>query len=138
MHTNATRRAAALFLSLLTCWSSACTTLRPVAVDPTGERTRSALKVGDSVRVLMTDGTKHGLKVTAVGESVLVGDGTKLSGATDAPGSHLELRYRDMRQLEVERTDGLKTTGLVAALVAVAVIGIASGGGSHEVGYGSR
>jgi len=135
---NATRRTATLILSALTCWSSACTTLQPVAVDPTGERTRSALKVGDTVRVVMTDGTAHGLTVTALGDSSLSGDAGKLSGAVDAPGSHLELRYRDMREIDVERVSGLKTTRIIAAVVAVEVVGIASAGGSHQAGNVSR
>jgi hypothetical protein len=138
VHQNHTRRIATFILCALTCWSSACTTLQPLAVDPTGERTRAVLKPGDTVRVVMTDGTVHGLKVTSVGESALSGDASKLAGAVDAPGSHLELRYRDMKELDVQRINGLKTTGIVAAVVVVAVIAIASGGGSHEAFYGSR
>ncbi len=133
------KRIGTAFLAVLVCMSTACTTLRPVAVDPAGDRIRAEIKVGDTVRVLSRDGTTHRFRVTAVGTSSLAGDAAKMSPAgAEVVGSKVELLYQDMQQIDVQRISGGKTTGIIAAVVLVAVIGIASGGGSHQAGYGSR
>lgn len=86
--------------------------------------------------MLAVDGTTRSFKVSAIGESSLAGDtiGTPQRGAGVA-GSRIELPYRDIRQIDVQRTSGLKTFAIVAAVVVGAAIGIATGGGSHTPGY---
>jgi hypothetical protein len=123
--------AASVLIGVLT----ACTTLVPVAADPSGVRIRAEIKAGDTVRALTADGTAHSFLVSAVGESSLVGSAVNAKGGTDASGSRIELPYRDIQQIEVQRTSALKTATVVATVVLVAVVAIATGGGSHTPGY---
>jgi hypothetical protein len=121
--------------SVLICVAAGCSTLSPVTADPAGERIRAEIRAGDTVHVRMADGAAHRLRVSTVGESSLAGDALRTKGSTDAAGSHLELAYRDIRQIEVERVSGFRTTAIVAGLVLAAAVAIATGGGSHTPGY---
>lgn len=132
-HISASRHFATVVASLLLALSAACTTMMPVTADATGERIRAEVQAGDTVRVLLADGTTHTLKVSAVGESSLTGNASH--GGSDAVGSRIELPYRDIRQVDVQRVSSGKTTGIVLLVVAVAALAIASGGGSHTPGY---
>jgi hypothetical protein len=124
--------------SLAVCLSTACTTLRTVAVEPGGQPVQSAVHVGDKVRVTTKSGATHDFQVTAIGASSLTGTSIATWGAgSDPTGSPIDVRYVDIAQLEVRRVSGLKTVGIIVAAIAVA-IGVASGGGSHQAGYGSR
>ena len=109
-------------------FQTACTTMTPIVADTNGERIRAEIKAGDTVRVLSADGSAHAFKVTEVGES-------SLTGGTNPAGSRIELPYRDIRQIEVQRVSSSRTTATVLALVLVGAIAIASGGGSHTPGY---
>ena len=135
MRGSASRRFAILITCALTSLSTACTTLRPVPADPA--RIRAEIRVGDVVRAVTADGTKRSLRVTAVGESSLVGNAVKVAnGGADAAGSRIELPYQDIRELETRRVSSGKTTVLIVVLVLAAAVAIASGGGSHTPGYG--
>jgi hypothetical protein len=136
MFARAIRPFAITAACILICLSTACTTLSPVATDATGERIRSEVKAGDTVRVLTADGTTHSFQVTAVGLSSLAGNAAKTPrGGTDVPGSQIELPYRDIRQIDVRRVSIFKTAAIVAAVALLAAIAIASGGGSHTPGF---
>jgi hypothetical protein len=106
------------------CLSTACTTLTPVMATP--ERIRADVRAGDTVRVLTADGASRRVTVGVVGE-------TSLSG--DAAGSHIELPLRDIRQIDVEHVSAGKTTALVAGVVLLGGVAIATGGGSHSPGF---
>ena len=136
MRMSVTRQFASTVASVLICLSAACTTLSPVAADATGARIRAEVKAGDTVRLLTADGASHSLRVSAVGESSLVGTavGTWKHSA-DVVGSQIELPYRDIQQIEVQHVSALKTTALVAVVALVAAVAIASGGGSHTPGF---
>jgi hypothetical protein len=127
---------ATAIVSVLVCLSTACTTMRPVAMDASGEPVRRELKVGDTVRVLTKAGASHSFQVSAVGYSSLAGNAVKLSGGgSDAVGTQIDIRYLDIAQIEVQRVSGLKTTSVIAAVVLGAWLGIATGGGSHTPGF---
>ena len=136
MHTSVTRQFASTIASLLICFSTACTTLSPVAADATGARIRAEIRPGDTVRVLTADGASHSVQISAVGESSLVGTAVGTwKRSTDVVGSRIELPYRDIQQLEVQHVSALKTTALVAVVALVAAVAIATGGGSHTPGF---
>ena len=133
MRACASRRFAILITSTLICLSTACTTLRSVPADPA--RIRAEVRVGDTVRAVTADGTTHTFRVSAVGESSLVGNVNLANGGADAVGSRIELPYQDIRELDTRHVSGGKTTALAAVLVVVAAVAIATGGGSHTIGY---
>ena len=125
-------------LIVLVGLSTACTTMRPVAADTTGDSIRREVKPGDTVRVVTKAGATHTFKVTTVGAASLAGSAVSTwERGADAVGSQIDVPYSDVAEVDVKRASGLKTAGLVAAAV-LAVVAVASGGGSHEVGYGSR
>jgi hypothetical protein len=133
---STTKNLARTMVSILVCLSTACTTMRPVVMDASGEQVRREVAVGDTVRVLTKAGASHSFQVTAVGDSSLAGNAVKLSGGgSDAVGTQIEVRYLDIAQLEVQRMSGLKTTSVIAAVVLGAWLGIATGGGSHSPGF---
>jgi hypothetical protein len=108
----------------------------PVAADAAGEHVRRKVKVGDTVRVLTKAGPNHSFQVTAVGESSLAGNAVKLSGGgSDAVGARIDVAYVDIEQIEVRRVSGLETTGVIAAVALVVLVGTATGWGSHTPGY---
>jgi len=132
------RRTLTAGLIVLVGLSTACTTMRPVTADVTGDSVRREVKPGDTVRVVTKGGLTHSLQVTAVGATSLSGTAVSTwERGTDTVGSQIDVPYSDMAGLDVKRSSGLKTAGLVAAAVLV-VVAVASGGGSHQVGYGSR
>ena len=123
-------------LAVVICLSTACTTMRPITADASGEKVRLELKTGDTVHVLTKSGASHSFQVTAIGATSLVGDAVKMSGGgSDAVGARIDMPYADIAQIDVRRVDGLKTTGVVAAAVLAAAVAIATGGGSHTPGY---
>jgi hypothetical protein len=133
---STTKNLARTMVSILVCLSTACTTMRPVVMDASGEQVRREVAVGDTVRVLTKAGASHSFQVTAVGDSSLAGNTVKLSGGgSDAVGTQIDVRYLDIAQLEVQRMSGLKTTSVIAAVVLGAWLGIATGGGSHSPGF---
>jgi hypothetical protein len=133
---SAVREISTALICVFLCLSSACTTTRPVSADSNGDRIRAEVKSGDTVRVLMMDGTIHSLKVTKVGDSSLVGDAvaTWKSGA-DAVGTHLDLRYQDIQRIGIRHFNVLATVAIVAVVVIATVVGITTGGGRHSPGY---
>jgi hypothetical protein len=125
-------------LVILACLLTACTTMRPIAADANEDSIRREIKPGDTVRVVTKDGPVHSFQITVVGATSLGGNAVKTwQGGPDPVGSRIDVPYSDIAELDVKRTNGLKTTGL-AALAVLVVVAIASGGGSHGVGYGTR
>jgi len=108
---------AAILVSALGCLSTACTTMRPVTTDPTGNQIRTGLRAGDQVRVVRTDGDTLDLKVSALGSSSLSGELVRPGRTGQAAGSHIDLPYQDIEQLAVRRLD----LGHAACLVLLAV-----------------
>lgn len=136
MRTSAPRQLATAAASALICLITGCTTWVPVAADPAGTRSRAEIKVGDTVHVLAADGARHSLQVSAVGETSLTGNVVKTGQhGADVPGSRIEVRYDEIRELEVRRVSAGKTILMVGAAALVAGVAIASGGGSHTPGY---
>ena len=136
MRTSATRQLATAGVAALVCLMTGCTTMVPVAADPAGTRIRAEIKVGDTVHVLTADGATHGFQVSALAESSLAGDIVKTpQGGADVPGSRIEVPYRDIRELAVQRTSAAKTSLVVTAAVLAAGVAIATDGGSHTPGY---
>lgn len=134
MRTSMATQFAATVAFVLICLSTACTTLSPVAADPTGARIRTEIKAGDTVRVHATDGASHTFQVSAVGESSLVGNAVGTWKGTDAVGSRIELPYRDIQQLEVQHVSAVKTTALVGVVALVAAVAIITDAGTKTPG----
>ncbi len=125
-------------LIVLVCLSSACTTMRPIAADAGGDSIRREIKPGDTVRVVTKGGPVHSFQVTVLAATSLGGNAVRTwESSPDPVGARIDVPYSDIAELDVKRASGLKTAGLVAAAVLVVVL-IASGGGSHDVGYGNR
>lgn len=134
MRVSATRRIATPALALLICLSTACTTMRPITADVSGEKVRQELKPGDTVHVLTKDGASRSFAVTEVGATSLVGKTVRMLGvgSSDTWGAPVEIPYADIAQIEVRRTEGLKTTILVAVLVIAGDVAINSSSGSKR------
>jgi len=133
-----TKKTLTTCLVVLVCLSTACTTMRPMATDATGDSIRREIKPGDTVRVVTKGGSVHSFQITGVGATSLGGNAVNTwQGSPDPVGSRIDVPYSDIGELDVKRTSGLKTAGLVAAVVLV-VIAFASGGGRHQAFYGSR
>jgi hypothetical protein len=111
--------------------------MRPVTVDPTGDRTRAEVKSGDTVHVRMKDGAVHTIKITKVGEASLSGDvvNTWKKNPADLPGTQLDLRYQDIQEVSIRHVNVLATAAIVIVVVIAAAVGIATGGGQHSPGF---
>lgn len=136
MRKSMTSSIAITIVAVLVCLATACTTVLPMAADTAGEQVRRQVKEGDTVRVRTKAGVRHSFQVTAVGESSLSGNAVKLSGGgSDAVGARIDVPYLDIAQIEVRRVSGLKTTGVIAAVVLGVLIGTVTGWGSHAPGF---
>ena len=133
MRVSGTKNIATTFLAVLSCLSTACTTMRPITADTSGEQIRLALRPGDTVHVLTRSGASHSFEVTAVGATSLAGKTVKIMGvgSPEAWGAQIDIPYADIAQIDVRRVQGLKTTGVIAAVVLGAVVGIAAAQASH-------
>jgi hypothetical protein len=127
-------------LALLICLSTACTTMRPITADASGEKVRQELKAGDTVHVLTKSGANHSFNVTEIGATSLVGKTVRMIGvgSPDTWGSPIEIPYADIAQIEVRRVEGLKTAILVAVLAVAADASINSARGSKHCCISSR
>ena len=132
MRASGTRSFATTLLAVLACLSTACTTMRPIAVDTAGEQARRELKPGDTVHLVTRSGASRSFKITEVGATSLTGTTVKMLGvgSSDAWGTPVEIPYADIAQIEVRRVEALRTIALVAGLVLVDVA-IASAKGGH-------
>ncbi len=125
-------------LIALLCLSTACTTMRPIATGAVGDSIRQEIKPGDTVRVVTKSGPVRSFQITEVGATSLGGNAVKIwGGGADPVGTRIDVQYSEVTELDVKRTSGLKTAGLIAAALLI-VVAVASGGGSHEVGYSGR
>jgi hypothetical protein len=110
--------------------------MRPLSADSSGDRIRAEVKSGDTVRVLMMDGTIHSLKVTKVGESSVIGDAVGMwKGGADAVGTPLDLRYQDIQKIAIRHVNVLATVAIATVVVIATVVGIVTGGGRHSPGF---
>ena len=130
-----TKKTLTICLIVLVCLSTACTTMRPMVADATGDSIRREIKPGDTVRVVTKDGPVHSFQVTVVGATSLGGDAVQMwKGGVDPIGSRIDVPYSDITELDVKRTSGLKTAGLIAAALLV-VVSIAYGHVDHSQNY---
>ena len=107
---------------LLVCLTTACTTLRPITVEASGEQIRAEIRVGDTVRVHAKGGTSQTLHVTTVGMSSLIGMETHYAAGGSGPvTSKIEVPYQDIERLEVQRVSGARTTWLVIGAVILGI-----------------
>ena len=134
MRDHGTRSIATTLLTIIACLSTACTTLRPIEADTTGEKIREALKPGDTVHVLTKSGASRSFDVTEIAATSLVGKTVRMLGAgsSDGWGAPVEIPYADIAQIEVRRVQGLKTAVLVAVLVIAADVAINSARGGKR------
>jgi|KBSMisStaDraftv2_1062788.scaffolds.fasta_scaffold151532_2 hypothetical protein len=124
MNTHSCKRAIAL-LSVFAFLSTGCTSLQPVALNPSGTTVaRPDVKSGESVVVTRKDGTRQTFTVLKVEDDALVGHNTRVP-------------YTDMSSLEVKRADGSKgKTALIVGAVVLGVAGIAAASGGGGGGHG--
>lgn len=122
MRASCPRSTATAFLAVLTCLSTACTTMHSIAADASGEQIRLALKPGDAVHVLTKAGVSRSFAVTEVGPTSLVGKTLWMVGvgSSDTSGAPIEIPYADIAQIEVRRVKTLPTLAVVAVLVLAA------------------
>jgi len=134
MHVSGTRSTATAFLAVLTCLSTACTTMRPITTDASGEQVRLELKPGDTVHVLTKNGASHSFRVTAIGATSVVGSGVRILGVSSSEpwGAPIEVPYADLAQIEVRRVRALPTIAVVAVLVLAADAAINSSRGGQR------
>lgn len=139
MHQSTANRVWTIVLLAIFSLTIGCTTMRPITVQTGGDELRADIKAGDKVRVFTKDGATHTLMVTQVGTSSLLGNAISLSpSGTEPVGSRVEVPYEEMNGLEVQRVK-VGTTVLIVAVGALAIAAaVASGGGHHDVGYGSN
>jgi len=133
-----TKKTLTICLVVLVCLSTACTTMRPMAADATGDSIRREIKAGDTVRVVTKGGLVHSFQITVVGATSLGGAAVHMwKGGVDPVGSRIDVLYSEITELDVKQTSGVKTAGLIAAALVV-VVAIASGGGDHSLGYTAK
>lgn len=90
----------------------ACTSMRPLpANDPSS--VRQAVKVGDDVSVVATNGKTYLLTLTAVDDEKLVGVGDN---------KKVTIRYAQIVSMEVRKVSAAKTAGLTVGVLAVVYI----------------
>jgi len=136
MGKSSVKQISTALMCVLICLSSGCITMRPVSADSSGDRIRAEVKSGDTVRVLMMDGTIHSLKVAKVGDSSVMGNAVKMwRGGADPVGTQLDLRYQDIQKLAIRHVNVLATIAIVAVVVIATAVGVATGGGNHSPGF---
>lgn len=111
MRAHRTKSNAAALLAVVACLVTACTTMRPITADPSGEKIRLALKPGDTVHVLTKSGANHSFDVTDLGATSLVGKTVRMFGvgSPDQWGNQIDIPYADIAQIEVRRVNALGT-----------------------------
>jgi hypothetical protein len=109
-------------ISLLCCClvATSCTTLRDVPLTVQQTPVSSAgIKLGDTVVVTLRDGTSQKFTVTQL-------DATSLSGKARRGTGDVRYPFADMASLEVRRVSFWKTSGTVAATLAVIAVALAA------------
>jgi len=137
MSKSTIKQVSTMLICVLLCLSSACTSMRSVTVDSTGDRIRAEVKSGDTVRVRMVDGAVHSMKITKLGDASLSGDivSTWKRNPADVPGAQLDLRYQDIQQISIRHMNVLATVVIVIVVVVATAVAVATGGGSHSPGF---
>ncbi|HLJ38190.1 MAG TPA: hypothetical protein VKT54_07255 [Steroidobacteraceae bacterium] len=134
MRASGSQSVATAFLAVLAGLSSACTTMRPITADTSGEQIRRELKPGDTVHVLTKSYASHSFEVTAIGATSLTGKAVRLVGVSgsDAWGTQIDVPYADIAQIEVRRLETWKTVAVVVVAVLAVDVAAASRSGSHH------
>jgi hypothetical protein len=134
MRASGIKSVATTFLAVLVCLSSACTTMRPITADTSGEQIRRELKPGDTVHVLTKSGASHSFEITAIEATSLVGKAVKLVGldSPEAWGAQVDVPYADIGQIDVRRVKVLETIAVVVAGVLAVDVAAASRSGSRH------
>ena len=99
-----------------------CTTLQPLAVDPS--QLASTLKPGDKVEVTTASGQQLQFKVDSVDASGLRGGGQQLA-------------YADIQSIDRKEVDTGRTMWVVLGIVAAGAVAAAAGGGGGSGGGSS-
>ncbi len=103
------------FIALLLSISLlACTSMRPI---PASDRqaVRTAVKVGDEVSVVATNGKTYLLVLTTVEDDKIVGTGDN---------KKVTIRYEQIKSIEVRKVSAGKTVGLTAAIIGVTLVAL--------------
>jgi len=107
--------------------ASGCTTLQNVPLRQSNQSVaKPDVKVGESVVVTKSDGSKQKFTVTGVEDDALVGHGVRVP-------------YAQMTSLDVARSDGTHSNkGLIIGAVVLGALAVAAaaGGGGHGGGGG--
>ncbi len=102
-----------LLLLIVFLGATGCTTLKPVQMSPEQLQDRisagDVLEVGDSVKIVTTDGSVHKFRVTAVTADQIAGQG-------------IEIPVDEIIAVETREFSGGKTTALAAGSVAIAYV----------------
>lgn len=100
---------------VLVTFSTACTIMQPLST--TGDQTLSSqIAVGDKVEITRTDGTALTFKVGNVSELGISGGGEFVA-------------YSDIRHASIRQVRMGPTVGIIAGIVAIALLAGGSGGG---------
>jgi hypothetical protein len=116
---NSIRNSVTRPLILVVCVSTACTSMRPVPVEPAGDGIRAVVHPGDTVRVLTKEGVSETLKLNTVGATTLAGTVVPVPPSVRGSGPEVDVPYGDIEQLAVRRASGAKTTWLIVSAVVV-------------------
>ena len=93
---------------VLVAFTAGCTTMRPLPATD-AQSLANEIEVGDKIKISRNDYTDVKFKVSAVSDEGISGDGVFVA-------------YSDIRQVQVRQFSTGKTVGLVAAIVAIAII----------------
>ncbi|MCC6630550.1 MAG: hypothetical protein IT482_00655 [Gammaproteobacteria bacterium] len=100
--------------------ATGCTTTRmiaPGAVSPTGY---TLVEKGDRAKLLLKSGQTRNLKITSVDDKTLVG-----KEGRGAKAVSVQIALADVQSIELTRTSGARTGGLVVGILLTAAAGAA-------------
>ena len=97
---------------VLIAFTAGCTTMRPLPATD-AQSLASQIEVGDKIKIMRNDNTDVTIKVSAISDEGISGDGVFVA-------------YSDIRQVQVRQFSTGKTVGLVAAIVIVVAVLAAS------------
>ena len=93
---------------VLIAFTAGCTTMQSLPATDV-QSLASQIKVGDKIKIIRNGETDATFKVSAVSDEGISGEGVFVV-------------YPDIRQVQVSKTDTVKTVGLTVGIVAVAAI----------------
>ncbi len=93
---------------VLISFTAGCTTMRSLPATD-AQSLASQIEVGDEIKIMRNDDTDVTFKVSAVSDEGISDEG-------------IFVAYSDIREVQVRQSSTGKTVGLVAAIVAIAII----------------